>query len=168
MNWVVDYPFGLKDRCRMDHKDYQFQRQIGKAVLSTKSGWNEIKNWKRYAQMLPTLKDELENLIKPKNMEKAIYIIHMPPSEVGLDVCNNNIKVGSDSIYDFIKKNQPLMTLHGHIHECPNVSQRWKCKIGSTFAIQPGQSSHSKKELIYIDIIIKFDKVLKISRNIKY
>src|SRR5262245_17152436 len=29
MNWVVDYPFRLKDRCRMDTDDYVFQEQFG-------------------------------------------------------------------------------------------------------------------------------------------
>ena len=35
MNWVVDYPFQLKDRCRMDTDDYTFDVQFGKGVLST-------------------------------------------------------------------------------------------------------------------------------------
>src|SRR5262249_428293 len=29
MNWVVDYPFRLKDRCRMDTDNYVFQKQFG-------------------------------------------------------------------------------------------------------------------------------------------
>ena len=28
MNWGVDYPFRLKDRCRMDTADYVFQKQF--------------------------------------------------------------------------------------------------------------------------------------------
>ena len=37
MNWVVDYPFRLKDRCRMDTPDYIFQQQYGTGLLSTPS-----------------------------------------------------------------------------------------------------------------------------------
>ena len=31
MNWVVDYPFRIKDRCRMDTTDYKFQDQLSRA-----------------------------------------------------------------------------------------------------------------------------------------
>lgn len=63
----------------------------------------------------------------------------MPPSKLGLDVCRDGSTVGSDSVYDFIKNKQPLFSLHGHIHESPEVSGRWKNKVGNTIAIQPGQ-----------------------------
>src|SRR5271169_1948624 len=45
MNWVVDYPFGLKDRCRMDTQDYVFQKQKGTGLLSSKKGWQELDDW---------------------------------------------------------------------------------------------------------------------------
>ena len=138
MNWVVDYPFRLKDRCRMDHKDYKFQQQFGTGLLSVENGWKEIYDWPEYAAKLPTIKDELENLPEPHN-EQAVYIIHMPPVELGLDVCMDGRIVGSESVYEFIKKKQPLFSLHGHIHESPDVSGIWKNKIGDTVAIQPGQ-----------------------------
>ena len=71
--------------------------------------------------------------------EQAVYIIHMPPVELGLDVCMDGRTVGSESVYEFINKKQPLFSLHGHIHESPDVSGIWKNKIGDTVAIQPGQ-----------------------------
>ena len=138
MNWVVDYPFRLKDRCRMDHKDYQFQKQYGTGLLSVKNGWKDIDNWPEYAAKLPSIKDELENLPEPHN-EQVVYIIHMPPVNLGLDVCLDGRTVGSESVYDFIKNKQPLFTLHGHIHESPDMNGIWKNKIGDTIAIQPGQ-----------------------------
>ena len=49
MNWVVDYPFRLKDRCRMDTADYVFQEQFGTGLLSTPNGWQEIVEWISYA-----------------------------------------------------------------------------------------------------------------------
>ena len=42
MNWVVDYPFRLKDRCRMDKEDYVFQKQLSTGFLSSPSGLREI------------------------------------------------------------------------------------------------------------------------------
>ena len=86
VNWVVDYPFRLKDRCRMDTTDYVFQKQLGTGLLSTQQGFKEVKDWSAYARSLPTLNDELTKLVRPKNMSNAIYVIHMPPARLGLDI----------------------------------------------------------------------------------
>ena len=36
-------------------------------------------------------------------------------------------------------KNQPFLSLHGHIHESPEMSGVWKANLGKTICIQPGQ-----------------------------
>ncbi len=139
MNSVVDYPFRLKDRCRMDTKDYVFEKQLGTGLLSTQQGFKEVQDWPAYARTLPTLEDELKRLNRPENMKQAIYIIHMPPYRLGLDICYGGIEVGSKAVYNFISKNHPLLSLHGHIHESPQISGKWSAKIGNTICIQPGQ-----------------------------
>lgn len=139
LNWVVDYPFRLKDRCRIDTNDYVFQKQLGTGLLSTQQGFKELKDWPAYARSLPPLKDELNRLVRPENMRNTIYVIHMPPAGLGLDKCYGGIEVGSKAVYDFIKKNQPLLALHGHIHESPQLTGRWSGKLGRTTCIQPGQ-----------------------------
>ncbi len=139
MNWVCDYPFRLKDRCRMDDNYFVFEKQYGTGVLSTSDGWKEIKDWASFAKGLPTIEDELKNLPKPKKSLKTIYVIHMPPASIGLDVCNHGAKVGSKALYQFLEDQQPLLSLHGHIHESPSVTGIWKAEIGKTICIQPGQ-----------------------------
>jgi Icc-related predicted phosphoesterase len=139
MNWVCDYPFLLKDRCRMDSAEYEFPEQLGKAKLSTPKGYRMIDDWFGYAKTLPTIEEEIRQLPKPDDMSKAIYTIHMPPSGIELDVCFDGRRAGSRSIHDFIRVNQPRLTLHGHIHESPRVSGKWCGKIGRTLCIQPGQ-----------------------------
>ncbi|HAM52093.1 MAG TPA: phosphoesterase [Nitrospiraceae bacterium] len=139
MNWVVDYPFRLKDRCRMDTKDYAFQMQFGTGLLSTPDGFEELPDWSATARTLATIEDELEQLPKPKSMSQSIYVIHMPPSRLGLDVCGNASEVGSKAIYNFLETNQPLLSLHGHIHESPETSGIWYANLGKTLCIQPGQ-----------------------------
>jgi uncharacterized protein len=141
MNLVVDYPFRLKDRCRMDTKDFKFPDQCGPGIFSNKNGLRIVPDWFYIAGKLPTLKEELENLPKPECMEKAVYVMHMPPSDLGLDVCSDGRKVGSKAIYDFIKSKQPMLTLHGHIHESPEMSGNWYAELGNTISIQPGQLS---------------------------
>ncbi|TFG00959.1 MAG: phosphoesterase [Promethearchaeota archaeon] len=152
MNWVTDLPFGLKDRARMDKDNFIFPMQIGKAFISTEKGLKKIDDWIGYATQLPTIENELEALKLPENMDKAIYVIHMPPANVLLDVCADKSKVGSEAIYEFLKTHQPLISLHGHIHESPSIYNVWCTKIKDTISIQPGQSNHNEEYLVYVVI----------------
>ena len=139
MNWIVDYPFPLKDRCRMDSPDYVFENQYGTGLLSTPDGWKEIEDWSSYAKTLPTIEDELRTLILPEHAMQSIYVIHMPPSGLGLDKCGHGPEVGSKALYHFLQDQQPKLSLHGHIHESPECSGKWHAKLGDTVCIQPGQ-----------------------------
>lgn len=158
MNWVVDYPFRLKDRCRMDTDDYIFQEQFGTGLLSTPDGWQEIDDWFAYAKKLPTIEEELDRLVRPPDMAKSIYILHTPPYRLGLDRCYDGTEVGSKAVYNFLKKYQPKLSLHGHIHESPEVTGRWYAELGRTICIQPGQLD----EFTYVTIdlsTMKFDRI---------
>ena len=154
MNWVTDYPFRLKDRCRMDGKHYAFQRQFGSGLLSTEEGFRELGDWQAYAANLPTIEDELSALPKPEVSFKTVYVIHTPPFGVGLDVIRSGEKVGSPAVSRFIEKMQPLLTLHGHIHESPAMSGVWKAKIGKTRCVQPGQMTANTLSYALIDLEI--------------
>lgn len=151
---MADYPFSLKDRCRMDTDNSQFKKQLGQAFLSTKQGWRYLDDWCNYVKTLPTLEEELEKLPQPENMHRAVYVMHMPPAFLNLDVCHGNITVGSKAIYDFFQKKQPLLSFHGHIHESPELSRVWKSRIGDTWCIQPGQR---EEQLVYV--ICDLDKM---------
>ena len=58
--------------------------------------------------------------------------------------------MGSNSIYQFLLKYQPLISLHGHIHESPDISGKWYTKLKNTLTIQPGQSKQNEDYLIYV------------------
>lgn len=161
-NLVPDYPFRLKDRCRMDTRDCLFEKQLGTGVLSSllsissKAVLMEISGgWINYAMSLPTIKEELEKLPVPELQPKTIYVMHSPPCGIGLDMCRDKRAVGSRAIRDFILKNQPAMTLHGHIHESVEETNRWRHNIGNTICIQPGQM----KLLSYVVIDIDGEKI---------
>lgn len=79
-----------------------------------------------------------------EDMDNAIFNIHVPPYGTGLDEApelDANMKpqagmmaaVGSTAVRDAILKYQPLLSLHGHIHESRGVQ-----KLGRTTAINPG------------------------------
>lgn len=86
-----------------------------------------------------------------EDMKNAIYNFHAPPYGCPIDLAPeldenlkpklgasgtfNFIHVGSRAIADAIAKYQPLLGLHGHIHE-----SRGFCKMGRTFCVNPGSS----------------------------
>ncbi len=130
MNWVVDYPFRLKDRCRVDTNDYIFQEQYGTGLLSTPQGWQEIVDWQTYAWSLPSIQEELERLVLPDDPSKTVYVIHMPPADLGLDKCGHGPEVGSKAVYRFLERIQPRLSLHGQNHESPKRAENGLPTLG--------------------------------------
>ena len=112
------------------------------------SGWSNRTPWNtereedeeqlkvRYEAMISQLKD-------PRN---AIFNLHVPPYKSGLDeapeldrdlrpvLAGQALKpVGSIAVRKAIEATQPLLGLHGHIHE-----GRGSMRIGKTLCINPG------------------------------
>jgi Icc-related predicted phosphoesterase len=98
--------------------------------------------------------DELANRIETvavnlKNPVNAVFNLHVPPYDTNLDIApelDDNltpklslsggfkmIPVGSKTVRAMIEKYQPLVGLHGHIHESRSAQ-----KIGRTMCINPG------------------------------
>ncbi len=141
MNRVTDFPFRLKDRARRDVRPFVFGHQLGAAVLSTRDGFLEIRDWPAHAETLPTIAEELDALPLPPDPARAVYVLHGPPAGLGLDVVRGGATVGSPATSAFLSRVQPLLSLHGHIHESPEESGVWRANIGRTVCIQPGQSA---------------------------
>ena len=90
--------------------------------------------------------DELANMIR--NPERTVAVLHVPPYGSSLDSCpdlDENLKIitqggqvvmksaGSTAVKAFIEKVQPMLTLHGHIHESPG-----HVRNGRTLSINAG------------------------------
>jgi Icc-related predicted phosphoesterase len=80
----------------------------------------------------------------------AIFNLHVPPFDTGLDTAAeldadlavvtsggqpNTIPVGSRAVRAFIEERQPLVSLHGHIHE-----SRGAARLGETVCLNPGSN----------------------------
>ena len=91
------------------------------------------------------LKQQTEKLKDPQN---AVFNIHVPPYGSRLDDApkldgqlrpvdggQNIVPVGSTAVKKIIEQYQPLLGLHGHIHEAKGA-----IKIGRTLCINPGSS----------------------------
>ncbi len=82
------------------------------------------------------------NLTVNKDLSNTIFITHSPPYNTYLDRAGLDgikvdgkqldVHVGSEAIRKFIEEKQPLLTLHGHIHESTRRTGHWKQKIGKT------------------------------------
>jgi Icc-related predicted phosphoesterase len=95
------------------------------------------------------LKRKIERMAsKIQRPENAIFSIHVPPIDSGIDSApklDNELKpvmaggqpvmipVGSTAVRDEIIRYQPLVGLHGHIHESRGIF-----KLGKTICINPG------------------------------
>ena len=65
--------------------------------------------------------------------KRLIIVSHNPPKDTKCDAVNESLHAGSQMFTDFIKENQPLAVICGHIHEGRAVD-----KIGETVIINPG------------------------------
>jgi Icc-related predicted phosphoesterase len=78
---------------------------------------------------------------------RAVFNLHVPPYASGLDLCprldtsqhpprpmiGESAPAGSSAVRNALEKFQPLLSLHGHIHESPGVRE-----LGPTTAVNPG------------------------------
>jgi len=107
------------------------------------------------------LAKKIENLASQiDRMDRAIFNFHVPPYGTQIDLAyklskdlvpsvNETVNVGSTAILEAIKRYQPLLGLHGHIHE-----SRGTDSIGRSTCINPG-SEYS--EGILRGVIITLD-----------
>lgn len=84
-----------------------------------------------------------------------IFVSHTPPYNSGLDIVEGK-NVGSVAIRQFIEKYQPLLSLHGHVHEFTST-----VKIDKTICVNAG-SGHMKN-LLKAAVIDTPDKIKFVS-----
>ncbi|MCF8069802.1 MAG: hypothetical protein K9L30_14575 [Desulfobacterales bacterium] len=113
-------------------------------------GWSNPTPWNTPRECSEEdLYNKIEALVGGlKNINNSIFNLHAPPHGSGLDVApemDDNMSpkrggtvmapVGSKAVKKIILKYQPLLGLHGHIHESKGVQ-----KLGKTLCINPGST----------------------------
>jgi uncharacterized protein len=111
-------------------------------------GWTNPTPWDTFREAPePDLAAKIEAVASQvPDMERAIFNFHAPPYGTGLDeapALDATLRpihggavmkpVGSTAVRDAITKHQPMLSVHGHIHESRGVK-----KMGRTLAINPG------------------------------
>jgi len=113
-------------------------------------GWSNLTPWHTPRECPEdVLMQKLERTVaKVRTMETAVFCLHCPPYDSQIDMAAKltedlrpiyshgrpvMVPVGSTSVRAIIEKYQPLISLHGHIHESSG-----HVKIGRTQCVNPG------------------------------
>jgi Icc-related predicted phosphoesterase len=144
MPYVPDYPFGYKFWCNPEFNDkprISYYTICEPCILDDNNHFKQIPNFDQWFKSKSSIDDILNNLAKQvQDIKKSIWLIHAPPSQVMLDVCQNGHRVGSDAVLKFITDHQPMLCIHGHIHESPEYNgHKWNHMIGNSLCVQGGQ-----------------------------
>jgi uncharacterized protein len=138
-------------------------------------GWSNPTPWHSPRECSEEeLYEKLEKTVSQlKSIETSCFCFHVPPYNSTIDMAPKLdatlrpvyeggrpafIPVGSTSVRKIIEKYQPLVGLHGHIHESPGL-----VKIGKTQCINPG-SEYSEGILRAYIVELEGGKVRRLQR----
>lgn len=129
-------PYTIKDFERRDLHDSDLTDFDG-GVWSLQKSRLEPASAKEFFAAHESLEEMLAAAPKPKG--QMVLVAHASPAETNLDLLPEFGHVGSWAVRRFIEQAQPILSLHGHIHEAPQVSGHFTHKIGGCLCVNPGQ-----------------------------
>jgi Icc-related predicted phosphoesterase len=132
------------------------------------SGWTNPTPWNTHREESEdALRQRIEAIIsKARDPHSAVFNLHAPPFGSGLDEApeltkdlrpayagRSLVNVGSHAVLEIIEKYQPLLGLHGHIHEGKGMR-----KYKKTVCFNPG-SMYEQGMLLGVVLELKRDKL---------
>ncbi|HEY2601272.1 MAG TPA: metallophosphoesterase [Thermoleophilaceae bacterium] len=116
-------------------------------------GWSNETPWKTPREVT---EDELYRRLSEladqvRDPRQAVFMIHVPPYDSGLDtapILDENLRptvsagdilrgpVGSTAVRRLIEERQPLLGVHGHVHEAGG-----EYRLGATVCVNPGSEA---------------------------
>lgn len=153
-SFVPPTPFTLKDWER-----YDLGRFVDPGCIPPEEGWRTVPADEREIQRA-TIREDLDRLVGDADLERAILLLHSPPYDCQLDRAALDgrmvdhvpvdVHVGSIAVHRLITARQPLVTLHGHVHESARLTGSWHDRIGRTHLYS---AAHDGPELA----LVRFD-----------
>lgn len=129
-------PFQLKDWER-----YDVSRFVDPGCVSPEEGTRTAGPVGREIRFT-TMEEELAELAGADDLGQAIFLTHCPPYGCQLDRADLDgqsidhapldVHIGSIALQRFIAERQPLLTLHGHVHESRRMTGAWRETFGQT------------------------------------
>ena len=152
--YVPPTPFLLKDWER-----YDVSRYVPPGCVSPEEGSRTAPTEESEIKWA-TIQKHLASLVGEDSLDRAVLLFHTPPCDTPLDRAALDgktyehapldVHVGSIAVKRLIEERQPLLTLHGHIHEAARLSGEWKIRIGRSVCIN---GAHDGPELA----LVRFD-----------
>jgi Icc-related predicted phosphoesterase len=149
--FVPPTPFPLKDWER-----YDVSRFLDPGCVSPEEGTRSVavdEDELRWG----TIAADLERLAGSADLSRAVFLFHAPPHGTALDRAALDGRsvdhapldphVGSIAIRRFVESRQPLLTLHGHVHESARLTGSWKQRLGRTLCLS---AAHDGAELALV------------------
>jgi len=148
---VPPTPFSLKDWER-----YDVSRYVDPGCVSPEEGYRSVPVPEGDTKW-GTIAADLEALVGAADVSGAVFLFHSPPHGTALDRAALDgrtvdhapvdVHVGSIAIRRFIEARQPLVTLHGHVHESARLTGAWQDRIGRTVCLS---AAHDGPELALV------------------
>jgi Icc-related predicted phosphoesterase len=142
-----------------DWERYDVSRYVDPGCISPEEGHRTVPVSPR-AVRYSTIAKDLQELAGEGDMSASVFLFHTPPYQTALDRAALDgrmidhvpldVHVGSIAVKRFIESRQPLLTLHGHIHESARLTGSWRDRIGSTNCFS---AAHDGPELA----MVRFD-----------
>jgi Icc-related predicted phosphoesterase len=102
---------------------------------------------------LSSIEEDLYAITKDVPPEKQILVVHTPPFDTACDLTKHGLHVGSKGLRKYIEDKQPLLALHGHIHETVELSGKFPEYLGSTICVSAG-NDHKPLDPFIVEIEI--------------
>ncbi len=143
---VPPTPFLLKDWER-----YDVSRYVPPGGVSPEEGHRTVHVEESQIKW-GTIQKDVDSLVGDEALDHAVLLFHTPPYDTALDRAALDgrmhehvpldLHVGSIAVSRFIEQRQPLLTLHGHVHESTRLTGEWKIRIGNTCCINGAHDGH--------------------------
>ena len=148
---VPPTPFLLKDWER-----YDVGRYLDPGCVSPEQGYRTTECDPEEVRSR-TIAADLVALIPPGDASRTVLLSHSPPYRTRLDRAALDgrsvdhvpldVHVGSIAVRRILEDRQPLLSLHGHIHESARMTGDWRDRIGRTHCFT---AAHDGPELALV------------------
>ncbi|MGN6360696.1 MAG: metallophosphoesterase family protein [Thermomicrobiales bacterium] len=147
--YVPPTPFRIKEQERRDLAADRYQGRLPILVSAATPDDAPVEAPDDYLDRLPSIEDDLAAI--PPLAPPWIAIVHTPPWQV-LDLTSRDVRAGSRAVRTWLLARQPVLALHGHIHEAPDCLGRWAERLGATLCVNPGAALGTAVQAVVIEL----------------
>lgn len=163
-SFVPPTPFLIKDWEKYENSN----RIIEPVAISPENGYRSI-----HANEKTTIEEDLALFTDEVKSKPTVFVCHCPPYKTNLDHSTADRyhyeglrmdkHLGSIAVRNFIESAQPLISLHGHIHESTSISGKFDDRIKKSLCLNGAfhvENVHATEVLLLeVGEKISFEKV---------